>query len=277
MDFHYIVASGFERSYKVENLHNQRERITNVPTQETYERIIWSADVPHDSRLRNVLTQIDYPIRVKIDRLYARRHGDGIFLDLAQKGYQVFNDAKLIEIPSKLAELAEEEIKRTRPWMLNCMAGSLSNARYAGEDRAQMDGLKQFADICLENDVLPCAVTVLTSKAEYVVPDEFNGRTAIEQVLFYAHCLAQFGFTDMVCSPLEAAAIRRVPELNMLNLNTPGVRMPGDAVGDQARVATPGQAIKDGVTRVVIGRPITNSDDPAVSVEAIAADIESAT
>lgn len=248
-----------------------------MPTKDTYERIIWSADVSDDPALTSKLRQIgDVPIRVKIDRLYTRRHGDKAVEWLNFEGYSVFNDAKLVEIPSKLAELAQEEIKRTRPWMLNCMAGALSNGRSSAETRAELDGLKQFAEICLEHDVLPCAVTVLTSKEKGIVMDEFNGRTPIEQVLFYAHSLAQFGFTDMVCSPQEAAAIRRVPELDVLSLNTPGVRMPGDAVGDQARVATPGQAIKDGVTRVVIGRPITGSDDPAATIEAIAADIESA-
>lgn len=246
-----------------------------MPAQDTFKRIIWSADVPNDAVLLDKLHQIEYPIRVKIDRLYVRRNGDFIFGEINDAGHQVFNDAKLIEIPSKLAELAQEEIKRTRPWMLNCMAGALSNGDSIAEKKAELDGLKQFADICLENDVLPCAVTVLTSKKAGVVANEFNGRSAIEQVLFYAHCLARFGFTDMVCSPLEAAAIRQVRDLDVLNLNTPGVRMPGDVVGDQARVATPGQAIKDGVNRVVIGRPITGSDDPVATIEAIARDIES--
>ncbi len=246
-----------------------------MPTQDTYERIIWSADVLDDAILLDRLQLVKHPIRVKVDRLYVRRNGDDIFRAINEAGHKVFNDAKLIEIPSKLAGLAEEEIRRTRPWMLNCMAGAVSNGVDRAQERAELDGLKQFAEICLENDVLPCAVTVLTSKTKGVIMDEFNGRTPVEQVVYYAHWLAEFGFTDMVCSPLEAAAIRRVPELNVLNLNTPGVRMPGDVVGDQARVAAPGQAIKDGVTRVVIGRPITNSDDPVVTVEAIAADIES--
>jgi len=247
-----------------------------VPAQDTFERIIWSADVPGDVALAQKLRAIgNLPIRVKLDRLYARRYGDKAFDYLRHEGYAVFNDAKLIEIPSKLAELAHEEIKRTRPWMLNCMAGALSNGDSVAQEKEELDGLKRFADICLENDVLPCAVTVLTSKKAGVVASEFNGRSAFEQVLFYAHCLARFGFTDMVCSPLEAAAIRQVRDLDVLNLNTPGVRMPGDAVGDQARVATPGQAIKDGVNRVVIGRPITGSDNPVATIEAIARDIES--
>ncbi len=245
-------------------------------TTDTYGRIIWSADVSSDAILLDVLWRIEYPIRVKIDRLYVRRNGDAIFEAIRQAGHEVFNDAKLIEIPSKLAELAKEEINRTRPWMLNCMAGAISNgASKVDDERKELDGLKQFAEICLEKDVLPCAVSVLTSKAPDIVSDEFNGHTVVEQVVRYAYWLAEFGFTDMVCSPLEAAAIRRIPELNVLALNTPGVRMPGDAKGDQARVATPGQAVKDGVTRVVIGRPITGSDDPVATIEAIAADIES--
>jgi orotidine-5'-phosphate decarboxylase len=246
-----------------------------VPTQDTFERIIWSADVPDDAVLLDRLQQVEYPIKVKIDRLYVRRNGDAIFGAIQDVGHQVFNDAKLIEIPSKLAELAQEEIKRTRPWMLNCMAGAISNGADKADERKDLDGLKQFAEICLENDVLPCAVSVLTSKQPDVVSDEFNGRTAVEQVVRYAYWLAEFGFTDMVCSALEVAAIRRIPELNMLTLNTPGVRMPGDAIGDQGRVATPGQAIKDGANRVVIGRPIIVSDDPVATIEAIARDIES--
>lgn len=247
-----------------------------MPTQDTYKRIIWSADVPGDVALAQKLRAVgDLPIRIKLDRLYARRYGDKAFDYLRHEGYAVFNDAKLIEIPSKLAELAQEEIKRTHPWMLNCMAGAISNGADKAYERKELDGLKQFADICLENDVLPCAVTVLTSKESDIVGYEFNGRSPIEQVVYYARWLADFGFTDMVCSPLEAAAIRRIRDLDGLNLNTPGVRMPGDAVGDQARVATPGRAIKDGVNRVVIGRPITNSDDPVATIEAIARDIES--
>lgn len=246
-----------------------------MPSEATYGRIIWSADVVNDAALIRKLNEINRPIRVKIDRLYVRRHGNRIFKAMARAGHEVFNDAKLIEIPSKLAELAEEEIRLTRPWMLNCMAGALSNGASSAPTRAELDGLQQFAEICHANEVLPCAVTVLTSKQQDIVADEFNGRAAIEQVLFYAYRLAEFGFTDMVCSPQEAAAIRRMPDLNVLTLNTPGVRMPSDAVGDQARVATPGQAAKDGVARVVIGRPITNSDDPRAAVEAIAADIES--
>ena len=245
-----------------------------MPSQDTYERIIWSADVSDDAVLLDKLQRVEYPIRVKIDRLYVRRNGDAIFGAINAVGHQVFNDAKLIEIPSKLAELAEDEIKRTRPWMLNCMAGAISNSVGRAKKRAELDGLKQFAEICLENDVLPCAVTVLTSKTDIVARNEF-GVSAEEQVLLYAHWLVAFGFTDMVCSPREAAAIRQEPRLSALNLNTPGVRMPGDVVGDQARVATPGQAIKDGVNRVVIGRPITNSDDPVATIEAIACDIES--
>ena len=246
-----------------------------MPTKDTYERIIWSADVTDDAVLLSKLQQIGHPIRVKIDRLRVRRNGDAIFGAINDAGHQVFNDAKLVEIPSKLAELAEEEIKRTRPWMLNCMAGSLSNGLGNLEQTSKHDGLKQFANICLKNDVLPCAVTVLTSKTDDMARAEFNSE-AVDQVLFYAHWLVKFGFTDMVCSPKEAAIIRQDSTFDSLSLNTPGVRMPGDAVGDQARVATPGQAIRDDVNRVVIGRPITGSDDPLATIEAIACDIEAA-
>lgn len=244
-----------------------------------YGRIIWSADVATPDDVMHKLEAIDKPIAVKLDRLFHRRCGDQadqLSLQLHEYGIPVFNDAKLIEIPSKLEELAKVEIEKTRPWMLNCMAGAVSTGASRAEERDELDGLKRFAEVCLNEDVLPCAVTVLTSKKDYIVRGEFNVASTIDQVLWYANFLVDFGFTDMVCSPLEAEAIRSDPYLDRLSLNCPGVRMPSDAAGDQARVATPGQALQNGVTRVVVGRPITRSSDPWAAVEAIAADMESA-
>lgn len=68
------------------------------------------------------------------------------------------------------------------------------------------------------------------------------------------------GFTDVVCSPLEAEAIRAEARFDNLQLNTPGVRLPGSSTHDQDRVATPAQAIANGVDRVVIGRDLTEGD-----------------
>lgn len=238
-----------------------------------YDRIIWSADVTDVATLEGWLDQLPELRLIKIDRLFVDLNGWNVFDVLRERGLQVFLDAKSVEIPVKLEGLARAHTRKARPWMLNCMAGGLSNANYElGTE--ELDGLKRFADACLAEGTLPCAVTVLTSKSMFVVANEFNGRTPTDQVLHYAEELAKAGFTDVVCSPLEAAAIRRDPHFNGLALNTPGIRPAGSAAGDQARVGTPAGALRSGVNRLVIGRPITNGPGtPAENLAAIADEI----
>ncbi|MCA9324499.1 orotidine 5'-phosphate decarboxylase [Candidatus Saccharibacteria bacterium] len=245
-----------------------------MPTiEDMCDRIIWSADVANLQTLAVVLDEISHPIWVKLDRLFTRQHGDEAFTMVRRMGHHTFNDAKLIEIPSKLEELAMVECTLTKPDMLNCMAGCVSNGNYDDLDR-ELDGLKRFADICNYRGVAPCAVTVLTSKTNSVVNDEF-GCNSNNQVLYYVMQLIDAGFSDVVCSPLEAEMISQHFG-GRIRMNTPGIRMPENAADDQARVDTPGNAVANGVHRVVIGRPITNSDDPRATVEAIAADMLSA-
>jgi orotidine-5'-phosphate decarboxylase len=153
--------------------------------------------------------------------------------------------------------------------MLNCMAGALSNGLVMHNDLNMVDGLKRFADACHKAGVRPCAVTVLTSKQPNVVDAEFNGRDSGEQVLFYVDKLLAFGFTDVVCSPEEVALIRSEERFDGLNLNTPGVRRPGSSTDDQARTDTPFGAFKAGSDRIVSGRDLTKSEDPAKTLDAM--------
>lgn len=83
------------------------------------------------------------------------------------------------------------------------------------------------------------------------------------------------GVDGIVASPLEAARIRRIAGKNAI-LVTPGVRSAGAARGDQKRVATPAEAIRDGADYVVIGRQITRAADPAGEAERILAEIAAA-
>jgi len=81
------------------------------------------------------------------------------------------------------------------------------------------------------------------------------------------------GADGVIASPREAAMIRALPEAAGRLIVTPGVRPQGAALGDQKRVATPGQAIADGADHIVVGRPIWASDTPRASAEAILADL----
>ena len=83
------------------------------------------------------------------------------------------------------------------------------------------------------------------------------------------------GAHGVICSPQEAALIRALPEAEGRLIVTPGVRPVGSDMGDQKRVMTPAQAIRDGADHVVVGRPIWKSPDPRAAAEAILAEINS--
>lgn len=242
------------------------------PTEEDiYKRICWSADVPDLATLLVCLNEAPKLKRVKIDRLFVAKSGYSVFQSLESRGVDVFYDAKLIEIPSKLAALAEVECSHN-PWMLNCMAGSVSGGPLEDDDPEKIEGLKRFADACRAADVNPCAVTVLTSKKPELVDNEFNGRTSDEQVLFYVEKLLECGFTDVVCSPNEVPVIRAESRFDDLSLNTPGIKRGEGGSVDQARTNTPAGAFHAGSDMLIIGRDLTKGN-PAENLDAIVTEV----
>lgn len=118
------------------------------------------------------------------------------------------------------------------------------------------------------------AVTVLTSldradlDAALIVPG------AIEELVTMRAARAfRAGADGVIASPLEAEAIRALPEARGKLIVTPGVRPKGAALGDQKRVMSPGEAIAAGADHIVVGRPIWAAADPALAAEAITADL----
>jgi orotidine-5'-phosphate decarboxylase len=243
------------------------------------DHIIWSADVPDERALWAGLDIMSDLRIVKLDRNFMEGRDFELFDRVHERGLLIFDDAKIIEVPSKVVDIAKGSQLAThlarRPWMLNCMAGIESNGIMEHENSSKIDGLKRFADACHAVGTRPCAVTVLTSKTPEVALREFNGRTPVEQVLYYVERLLECDFTDVVCSPKEAAAIRAERRFNKLDLNTPGIRWPDSDTRDQARVMTPDAAVADGADRLVIGSLLTESDDPAAELERIAGSIAS--
>ncbi|MBH2007539.1 orotidine 5'-phosphate decarboxylase [Candidatus Saccharibacteria bacterium] len=236
-----------------------------------YERIIWSADVHDVPTLLEWLDELPRLRYVKIDRAFVDANGWGVFAELEERGIKVFDDAKIIEIPSKLEQIAQTHCQKAQPWMLNCMAGAISNGNHRDNNR-ELDGLKRFADMCHIHDVAPCAVSVLTSKSPTIVSEEFGCEEVHEAVLYYTEHLERAGFTHMVCSPPVAAWLQ-IYKTN-LKLVTPGVRPSGARKGDQNQVDTPAGAIQNGSNYLVIGRPITEGPGtPAENLAAIAEEI----
>lgn len=235
------------------------------------DRIIWSADVQTEANLMAALDLMPDLRNVKIDRMFVDKAGFDVIDRLNGRGINVFDDAKIIEIPSKVEGIARIHLAHM-PWMLNCMAGVVSSMVLTNADRDKIDGLKRFADACYQVDTRSCGVTVLTSKTPEVIEHEFNGRDSMEQVLVYVDLLLRCGFTDVVCSPKEVSIIRAESRFDVINLNTPGIRPAGADQGDQARSDTPQAALAAGADRLIIGRPITNGD-PAENLRNIVASI----
>ena len=120
------------------------------------------------------------------------------------------------------------------------------------------------------------AVTVLTSlDAGDLVDIGVGGRTPAEQVQAMGRLALANGAAGIVCSPKEVRVMREILGPAAL-LVTPGVRPVGAAVGDQKRIATPGEAVRDGSTHLVVGRPILSADDPVAAANAIAAEMAAA-
>jgi len=118
-------------------------------------------------------------------------------------------------------------------------------------------------------------VSVLTSMGEDDLARAGYGMGLPDLVRRRARQAQEAHATGLVCSPLEIAAVRETVG-HALKIVTPGVRPAGSAAGDQKRAATPGDAIAAGANYLVVGRPITQADDPAAAAKAIIAEVAQA-
>jgi orotidine-5'-phosphate decarboxylase len=183
----------------------------------------------------------------------------------AASGTPVFLDLKLHDIPNTVAG-AVRAVLPLRPAMLTVHAGGGAAMVAAAREAAEHVGGGGGGDGA-RPAVL--AVTVLTSldAASLAAMGVAGGPT--QQVLRLARLALGAGADGLVCSPREVTRLRdafgAAPHLVV-----PGVRPAGTAAGDQARVATPEEAVQAGADWIVVGRPITGATDPAAAAAAIA-------
>ena len=183
--------------------------------------------------------------------------GPDVVARLREQGLRVFLDLKFHDIPATMAGACRRAAALGAELItVHACAGSeaLQAAQAAAVEGAQSAGLATPTLL---------AVTVLTSWDEHRLQRELAMSQGIaERVPALAQLSASAGIGGCVCSPLEAAALRaQHPEPFVLV--TPGIRPKGAAVGDQARVMGPAEAIAAGASQLVIGRPITKAEDPS--------------
>ena len=171
----------------------------------------------------------------------------------------VFLDLKLHDIPNTVAG-AVRSLLPLHPAMLTLHAGG--GAPMIAAARAAAEAAGADRPILL-------AVTVLTSLDAATLAATGVAGSPAEQVLRLARLAYEAGADGLVCSPQEVAAIRAALGPDPL-LVVPGVRPAGSAADDQARTATPAEAIAAGADWIVVGRPITGAADPVAALRAIA-------
>jgi orotidine-5'-phosphate decarboxylase len=189
--------------------------------------------------------------------------GAGLVHTLRDRGFEVFLDLKLHDIPNTVAG-AVRSVTGTGASLLTIHASGGERMMQAAAEAAQHAGAPRLL-----------AVTVLTS----MEGADLNGvgvlATPGDQVMRLARLAQLSGITGMVCSPQEVCSLRAALAPGTM-LVVPGIRSSGDTVGDQRRVATPASAIRDGASLLVVGRPITQAADPAAAAAAILREIDAA-
>jgi orotidine-5'-phosphate decarboxylase len=206
----------------------------------------WAAMVtPHVSTLKVGL------------ELYLRFGPEVVASVRGPRGVDVFLDLKLHDIPATVGGAARS-VAKVRPDLLTVHAAAGTAA------------IKEAVQALPETVIV--AVTVLTSLGNQDLAEIGLAGPVSDAVLRLSSLAVSAGARGLVCSPQEVSAVRAEvgPDITLV---TPGVRPAGQASHDQARVATPQEALTAGADLLVIGRPITGAADPGAAAAALAADL----
>ena len=192
-------------------------------------------------------------VKIGMELYYAE--GPAIVKEIKRRGHKIFLDLKLHDIPNtvkkSMAVLSKLDVDMTN---LHA-AGTIDMMKAALEGLTRDDGTRPIL----------IAVTQLTSTSEQRMQDELLINASInDTIVKYAQNAKEAGLDGVVCSPLEAGMVKDACSKEFITV-TPGVRFADGDVGDQVRVTTPEKAKEIGSDYIVVGRPITQADDPVAA------------
>ncbi|MDX9686769.1 orotidine-5'-phosphate decarboxylase [Halopseudomonas formosensis] len=196
--------------------------------------------------------------RVKVGKELFTAAGPQVVEALQNKGFEVFLDLKFHDIPNTTAG-AVRSAAELGVWMVNV---------HASGGRRMMEACREVLDKRVGQRPLLTAVTVLTSLEQEDLHEVGIDIEPMVQVQRLARLTQECGLDGVVCSAREAKALRNTLG-DDLQLVTPGIRPADASADDQKRILTPAQAMENGSTYLVIGRPITSAADPAQALDAI--------
>lgn len=221
-------------------------------------------DRPRAEELADQLAGKARWVKVGMTLFYAE--GPDMVRAMQERGLKVFLDLKLHDIPFQVGGAARSAAL-TGADILS--VHGLGGADMVAQARA---GVEKAAEESGRGRCRIVAISVLTSMDQEALASIGVESPVKDEVARLASLAYGAGSDGIVCSPQEAAQMRALlgPEALIV---TPGVRPAGAAVGDQKRVATPAAAIAAGASKIVVGRPITQADDPAAALEGIVAEL----
>jgi orotidine-5'-phosphate decarboxylase len=196
---------------------------------------------------------IDYVGVFKIGMQLFYAEGPDLVHRIKARGRRVFLDLKLHDIPNTVASAIHSLADLQIDYLTVHASGGPAMLRAAQQAAGSIQLL---------------AVTVLTSMDEQELVAVGVNHQPNEQVRQLAQTAAQAGISGLVCSALEARALKAQLG-DQIFLVCPGIRPTGSDVGDQRRIATPAKALHDGANLLVVGRPIRSSDDPRAAAQTI--------
>ncbi|MDA3131400.1 orotidine-5'-phosphate decarboxylase [Atlantibacter subterranea] len=228
--------------------------------------IVVALDYDNRDKALAFVDQIDpQDCRLKVGKEMFTRFGPQLVHDLQSRGFDVFLDLKFHDIPNTAAK-AVAAAADLGVWMVNVHASG--GARMMQAAREALVPFGQDAPLLI-------AVTVLTSMEASDLADIGITLSPAEHAERLARLTQQCGLDGVVCSAQEAVRFKSALGQEF-KLVTPGIRPEGSAAGDQRRIMTPQLAQQAGVDYMVIGRPVTQSENPSQTLRDILASLREA-
>ncbi len=199
--------------------------------------------------------------RLKVGKELFTRSGPEVLDALHGRGFEVFLDLKFHDIPNTVAGAIQAAAEQG-VWMVNVHASGGRRMMEAARERLDRQGLATRL----------IAVTVLTSMEAVDLADVGIQASPADQVERLAVLARDSGMDGVVCSAQEASRLRELCGRDFLKV-TPGIRPSFAVAGDQRRVMTPADAMAAGSTHLVVGRPVTQAEEPMAALVAIEAEL----
>jgi orotidine-5'-phosphate decarboxylase len=240
-------------------------QVTPDAREQARQRLIVALDVPDAAAASELVKKLEGTcawFKVGMELFVAA--GPKVLEPLLKSGHSVFLDLKFHDIPNTVAGAVRSAAGLGVRMTTVHAAGGPAMLAAA---RATLEGLVNPPELL--------AVTVLTSMDVAQLDAIGVKRSPSEQVQLLARMGFAAGVRGFVCSPQEVTALRALTGSAGV-LVVPGIRPAGAAIGDQKRIATPGETLRMGASYLVVGRPITQAPDPAKAAEAVLAEMAAA-